>query len=142
MGKFLRCLMVAGVLALGSVLAEVAGEKVTSNSEIASAMNEILTLSAGLECQEPQAWSIGGNIGMAAQFLVEELKRRGWDVLQSGQLAQSYAVVVDPNPDDPNAVVIAGLISSNAAVSEVFLSQCTVVESNTGFSPILDQRYG
>lgn len=43
-------------------------------------------------------------------------------MLRHGQLSQSYAVVVDPNPDDPKAVAVGGFMPNGSpTTSEVFL---------------------
>lgn len=143
MGIYLKCLAVAGVLGLGLAIAEVAADKATPSAEIKAAIAEIMALSSGLSCQEPQAWTISGSLNMAAQFLAEELVRRGWDLLQHGQLKQSYAVVADPNPGDPNAVAIGGFMLGSSTTSEVFLAQCAVVSPNdTNMGPPVDPRFG
>lgn len=133
----------AGVLSLGWSVAQVPGEKVTPNDQVKAAVEEILALSEGLECQEPQAWNVLGSLETAAQFLIEELTRRGWTMLRHGQLSQSYAVVVDPNPEDPKAVAVGGFMpNGSASSSEVFLAQCAVAGDGDGGTdvPLMDER--
>lgn len=106
------------------------GSKSTApTQEMRAALQEIIAQVGGTTCGEPVAWEVKGNLEQAVQFLMDQLDSRGWQVIDYGQLPHSYAVVVDPNPQDPKALALAGLMPNGAPdSSSVFLAECVIDE--------------
>ncbi|MDX2007536.1 MAG: hypothetical protein SFU83_20040 [Meiothermus sp.] len=106
-------------------------------SEVDRALEEIRRFLEGqLDCGAPEVWAVKGSLEMAAETLSSELNSRGWTVMQQGQIGGNYVLLIDPNPEDPAAYVLGGLIENGGPDSHyTFLAECRL----SAYGPPADQ---
>lgn len=121
--------------ALGAALALGGFVSAQSNGSpaVGEAVSEIMAMLPKVECAEPEVWEVEGDARGAARFLLNTLRERGWSVMEHGPTRRSYALIVDPNPNDPVAVAIAGyLVNTKSKQSTAFLAECKLTSSDAG----------
>ena len=104
----------------------------TVSSQVQVAFSEISRLVPSMTCKAPEIWTVPGDEESAARFLVAKLEERDWKVMEHGTTAHSYAVIADPDPVDPKAVAVGGLLLQppSATSSVAFLAVCSVERAN------------
>ncbi len=118
----LACVALAGIPSLSQG---------TVDTQVQVAFTEIRELVPTMTCQAPEIWTVPGDVETAARFLVDKLEERGWKVMEHGSTKHSYAVIADPDPNDPKAVAVGGLLldSPDPDESIAFLALCSVEPS-------------
>lgn len=83
-----------------------------------------------VSCAKPEVWNVDGDVEGAARFLVGELEGRGWAVMQHGSSGRTYAIIADPDPNDPEAVAVGGLLLDpvEKGRSVAFLATCRMTQ--------------
>jgi len=127
-------------LSQGAALRDVAQDRTSrSNSGAAGlaaqvALDDLSARIATVRCDRPEVWNVNGDVGGAARFLVDELQQRGWAVMQHGTAGRTYAIIADPNPLDPDAVAVGGLLLDpvTSGQSVAFLAVCRMTGGPSG----------
>ena len=116
----MKRLIAATLMVFASVFAQ-------TSSNVENALEEIQTqINTPLVCLAPVVWEVKGDLRAAAESLVAEITKRGWGVLHHGPLQLSYAVLIDPEPNNPKAYAVGGLTPNGSPDSHyVFLAECT-----------------
>lgn len=98
-----------------------------SQTSVRQALDEVLAVIPGMNCQDPEVWTVDGDSEVAARSLLDKLEERGWNVVEHGATGSGYAVIADPDPDDPSAYAIGGLVFEEVQpnVSAAYLARCT-----------------
>lgn len=125
-----RTVAVGAALALGGVvLAQGSGE-----AEVGEAMSEIVAMLPDVQCGAPEVFELSGDSRGAARALLAKVEERGWSVMDHGMTPHSYAVIIDPNPNDPQALAVGGLlmVELQPGSSTAFLAECQITSSNSG----------
>lgn len=125
-----RTWALGGALALGTFALAQRGAP-----DVNEAVTEIMATLPAMQCGQPEVWQVDGDVRGAAQFLLKTLRARGWSVMEQGATAHGYAVIVDPNPNDPQAVAIGGMLlgpTNGRAKSTAFLARCTLSPQDDG----------
>ncbi|WP_110885374.1 hypothetical protein [Deinococcus yavapaiensis] len=101
------------------------------------ALDEVLAVIPGMNCDEPEVWTVEGDSEMAARSLMNRLMERGWDVIEHGSTGSGYAIIADPDPDDPAAYAIGGLVFEEVEpnVSAAYITRCTRDSQNDFVDP-------
>ena len=117
-----RTVAMAATLALSGVVHAQTG----GLTKVNEAVREIMTTLPEMQCGRPEIWDVRTDAQGAARFLLRKLEERGWALMDYGAMQRSYAMIVDPNPNDPNAVALGGLLHEQLrpSYSTAFLVTC------------------
>ncbi|MBB6098506.1 hypothetical protein HNR42_001940 [Deinobacterium chartae] len=123
--------LLAMVLLCGSALAATPATPINSSPQVQSALEETRALlSLPVACGEPEAWQIDGDVTQIGQFLLDQIEARNWSIMHHQPLSLSYAVIADPNPDDPDAIALGGITLDAAQHGIAFLSECRLADNS------------
>jgi|GEM_PF-4645796 len=99
---------------------------------VQTAMQEVEALVPTLRCDTPEVWVSSSDPKQAVRALLARLNERGWRVLQQGATTHAYVLFADPDPNDPDAVGIAGFTFGSTAERPVaFLARCMMRRSDS-----------
>lgn len=98
------------------------------DGEAEVAFRTVVSLLPSMQCETPEVWTVSGSTQAAARSLLQKLAERGWQVMEHGPAGGAYAVIADPDPNDPAAVAVGGLTlrPSQQGRNAVFLARCAV----------------